>query len=125
MSSPVNQNPPVKCFSGVDVSHKDFTAALLQPGQEQKDKAKDKNKPKLVSATPFAQTAEGFAKFIAKLNATGYAPSEHLIVMEATGAYWIALAVALCQAGFAVSVINPAQAHFLPFLNSNGLKMTK
>jgi transposase len=34
-----------------------------------------------------------------------------LIVMEATGSYWIALATTLHQAGFAVSVINPAQAH--------------
>jgi transposase len=31
--------------------------------------------------------------------------------MEATGSYWIALATTLVQAGFAVSVINPKQAH--------------
>jgi transposase len=31
--------------------------------------------------------------------------------MEATGSYWIALASTLHQAGFAVRVINPAQAH--------------
>jgi len=31
--------------------------------------------------------------------------------MEATGSYWVALATTLAQAGFAVSVINPDQAH--------------
>src|SRR5438034_7728060 len=31
--------------------------------------------------------------------------------MEATGTYWMALATPLVQAGFAVAVINPAQAH--------------
>jgi transposase len=31
--------------------------------------------------------------------------------MEATGSYWILPATTLCQAGFTVSVINPAQAH--------------
>ena len=32
--------------------------------------------------------------------------------MEATGSYWVVLATALVQAGFAVSAINPAQAHY-------------
>jgi transposase len=31
--------------------------------------------------------------------------------MEATGSYWVALATTLYHAGFAVSVINPVQAH--------------
>jgi transposase len=35
-----------------------------------------------------------------------------LVVLEATGTYWIPLAVALHTAGYAVSVINPAQAHY-------------
>jgi transposase len=34
-----------------------------------------------------------------------------LVVMEATGSYWITLATTLTQAGFTVSVVNPAQAH--------------
>ena len=32
-------------------------------------------------------------------------------VLEATGSYWITLATTLAEAGFGVSVINPAQAH--------------
>jgi transposase len=37
--------------------------------------------------------------------------SDTLIVLEATGSYWISLAVALHAAGFGVSVVNPKQAH--------------
>jgi len=38
------------------------------------------------------------------------APAETLVVMEATGIYWLALADALHEQGFVVSVINPLQA---------------
>jgi transposase len=38
-------------------------------------------------------------------------PTEILVVIEATGSYWVALAVSLHEAGFAVAVINPAHAH--------------
>jgi transposase len=34
-----------------------------------------------------------------------------LIVLEATGTYWMRLAVTLAEAKYAVSVINPKQAH--------------
>jgi transposase len=34
-----------------------------------------------------------------------------VVVLEATGTYWVILATTLHQAGFAVAVINPAQAH--------------
>src|SRR5947209_10391201 len=43
--------------------------------------------------------------------ASGVAPQAVLVVLEATGAYWINLAVFLHHAGFSVSVINPMQAH--------------
>jgi transposase len=38
-------------------------------------------------------------------------PGETLIVLEATGSYWVALAVALHEAGHPVAVVNPRQAH--------------
>jgi transposase len=57
------------------------------------------------------QTATGFAKLHHHLTALGYPPQEILVVMEATGSYWISLATTLVAAGFAVSVINPKQAH--------------
>jgi transposase len=37
------------------------------------------------------------------------APQATLVVLEATGSYWIALAVALHQAHYRISVLNPAQ----------------
>jgi transposase len=41
------------------------------------------------------------------------APSQTLVVMEATSTYWLALAWCLHEAGFVVSVVNPAQPkHF-------------
>jgi transposase len=60
---------------------------------------------------PYEQTAHGFERFQKRLQESGVAALETLVVMEATGSYWIALATALYHAGFAVSVINPAQAH--------------
>lgn len=58
-----------------------------------------------------AQTPAGCAALIAQLQATSVAPARTLVVIEATGSYWISLATSLHQAGYAVSVINPAQAH--------------
>ena len=48
---------------------------------------------------------------VKKLQATGQDPSRILVVMEATGSYWISLATRLVHEGFQVSVINPHQAH--------------
>lgn len=64
-------------------------------------------------ATTFDQTPQGFARLQERLRASGShsQPADILVVMEATGSYWIALATTLAQAGFAVSVVNPAQAH--------------
>jgi transposase len=57
------------------------------------------------------QTPDGYASLERKLRTTGTIPAEVLVVMEATGSYWITLATQLVHAGFCVSVINPAQAH--------------
>lgn len=57
------------------------------------------------------QSPRGFAALQRRLRATGHAPDNILVVMEATGSYWLALATALAEAGFAVSVINAGQAH--------------
>ena len=53
----------------------------------------------------------GFAALQRRLAASGVAPAEVLVVMEATGNYWVAFAVALHEAGYRVSVVNPRQAH--------------
>jgi transposase len=43
--------------------------------------------------------------------ASRFRTEQVLVVMEATGTYWMQVAVALHQAGYRVSVINPRQAH--------------
>jgi transposase len=86
-------------FVGVDIAAREFTAASLVAG----------TKPTHASQ-PYTQTAAGFEGFQARLQESGVVPSDILVVMEATGRYWVALANSLYQAGYAVSVINPAQA---------------
>jgi transposase len=46
-----------------------------------------------------------------RLAATGLAPAHVLVVLEATSTYWVRLACALHAADYAVSVVNPKQAH--------------
>jgi len=99
LSSSTDQ--PFECFVGIDIAAKDFTAAILLPNQ----------KPKLEKGS-FEQNVDGFSRFTAVLQTTGYASGRVLVVMEATGPYWVALAVTLTQAGFATSVVNPAQVHY-------------
>jgi transposase len=88
-------------FVGVDIAFREFTAASLVAGA----------KPTRESR-PYAQTGPGFERFHRRLQESGVAPGDILVVMEATGSYWIALATTLYHAGYAVSVINPAQAHY-------------
>jgi transposase len=74
-------------------------AAWMTPGQ--------------APSTPhsFAQTPDGFAAFQTQLATTGIAPATTLVVLEATGSYWVALAVNLYAAGYHVSVQNPQKVH--------------
>lgn len=66
----------------------------------------------------FAQTTDGVATLIDHLQRTGVAPAHTLIVMEATGSYWITLATRLHHAAYVVSVVNAAHAHH--FAKSHG-----
>jgi len=88
-----------RCFVGIDIAAASFTAIWTTDGRTQ---------PKAVT---FSQSASGFAAFQQQLQATRVAPAQTLIVLEATGSYWIALAVTLHEAGYAVAVLNPAQLH--------------
>ena len=86
-------------YVGIDIAADTFTAAWrTQAG-----------KPTL----PFTaeQTPAGFAALQRRLTASRAAPAEALVVMEATGNSWVALAVALHEAGYRVAVVNPRQAH--------------
>src|SRR5919202_940299 len=88
-----------RLFVGVDIAARSFVAVWgTSPDALQR-------------AHPFAQTPEGFAAFQQQLQATGIAPMATLVVMEATGSYWVALAVALHDAGYVVCVVNPAHLY--------------
>jgi transposase len=86
-------------FVGVDIAAMSAKVSWLVPGAAP------------TRAITMEQTPEAFRALEQRLLATGYQARSILVVMEATGSYWISLATALTQAGFAVSVINPAQAH--------------
>src|SRR5918997_467737 len=88
-----------RCFVGVDIAAASFTAIWTTDGTM------------LPKALTFSQSASGFAAFQQQLQATRNTPDQTLIVLEATGSYWIALAVTLHEAGYAVAVLNPAQLH--------------
>jgi transposase len=104
-----NPNQPLNFlgFSGIDVAAKTFTLATLLSASTATPNAKPKVAPK-----PFEQSGTGFSEAKKWLAQAQCSPEQHLVVMEATGSYWIALACALHEAGFAVAVINPAQAHY-------------
>ena len=92
-------NRVYELYVGIDVAADTFTAAWLAPG----------GKP----AAPFTgeQTPTGYAALQRRLQATAAPPAATLAVLEATGNYWVALAVALHEAGYRVAVVNPRQAH--------------
>ena len=63
---------------GIDIAATTFTAAWMPPGG---------------SPTPpvtHPQTPQGFAALQRQLAATGSAPAATLVVLEATGSYWVA-----------------------------------
>ena len=88
-----------RLFVGVDIAA--ATAMAAWQGE----------KGKVSSPVQIAQSPQGHADLLDKLGAQGVPAAETLVVMEATGSYWITLATTLAQWGYAVSVINPSQAH--------------
>lgn len=107
----LNTGTSYQLYVGVDISDATATVAWLKPGSK--------------IARPFTidQTSQGYAAFQQKIEAAGYDSTQVLVVMEATGNYWICLATTLVDAGFVVSVINPAQAHILPKHYLNELRL--
>jgi transposase len=87
-------------FVGIDIAAKTLTAVWQAPDGPA-------SRPLTLEQTP-----SGFARLQARLRASGVAPADTLVVMEATGSYWVNLATTLTQAGFRVSAINAAQAHY-------------
>lgn len=81
---------------GIDVAKSKLDAALLD------ERGKVKNRV-------FANDAKGHAALVAWLRDHAGAAAAVRVCMEATGAYGEALATALVDAGFVVSVVNPAR----------------
>jgi transposase len=91
--------PSYQLYVGSDIAATSFTAAWTTDG------------PPPERARTFAQTPQGFAALQDQLRATGVQPAQTLIVLEATGSYWVALAVTLHESGYVVCMVNPAQVH--------------
>jgi transposase len=91
----MSQSPSDQVFVGVDIAATTFTAVWAD-GQR---------------AVTFAQTTDGFTAFQQHLAVIASAHRAVLILLEATSSYWVGLAVALHERGFAVSVINPKVIH--------------
>jgi transposase len=86
-------------FVGIDIAAATAAVAIIQPGQH--------------SPRPFniAQSRTGFAQLTSRLQQYGVPAQHTLVVMEASGAYWVQLAHYLHSAAYLVSVVNPKQAH--------------
>lgn len=97
--SPSLANPRYQLFVGCDIAAISFATTWTRSGVTREH------------VRTFDQSPDGFAAFQRALATTGVAPQDTLIVLEATGSYWVTLAVTLHQAGYAVSVANPAQVH--------------
>jgi hypothetical protein len=92
------EDPGYRLYVGIDIAADTFTAAWLAGGG--------------TPSTPFSaeQTPSGFAALQRRLRGVA-APEGILVVLEATANYWVALAVALHEAGVRVAVVNPRPAH--------------
>jgi len=88
-----------RLFVGIDIAATSCAVAWMRAGVQP------------TRAITIKQTPAGFAELERQLLAIEPDPNAVLIVMEATGTYWMRLAKNLSEAGFAVSIINPAQAH--------------
>ncbi len=87
-------------YVGVDIGSESSSVAVLYSSQT-----------KGAEAFNIEPTPHDLQALQHRLLSTGCAAERTRVGMEATGNYWIRLAASLHQAGFAVSVINPAQAH--------------
>lgn len=95
----------MNAFVGIDIAAKTFDMVIRTDGKASR-------------VEQFSQCSQGHAKAIAQLKAL----KPVLIVMEATGIYYLDLAVALVQAGLPVTVINPKSFHHFATLKLTSSK---
>jgi len=87
-------------YVGIDISYKTATVAW-QPAPDDNPTVEE-----------IQQTPNAYRKLIQRLSKLA-SPQQIQVVMEATGSYWMAIAYALYDAGFVVSVVNPSDPkHF-------------
>jgi transposase len=88
-----------RLWCGIDVAAKTFTVSWTLE--------------RITYAPPLTlpQTPDGISALQQQLQALAIPPQQTLIVLEATGSYWIRLAVALHAEGYVLSVVNPTQVH--------------
>jgi transposase len=91
---------PYSLFVGVDIAAQSAVVEWLHPDTE------------VGEQMTIEQTRRDFKRLTQRLCQLAV-PEQILVVLEATGNYWMALALHLHQAGLVVSVINPSQGrHF-------------
>jgi transposase len=83
----------VTAYLGIDIAKRKFDVALLRPEEKYRAKA-------------FANTPAGYAGLIAWIQR--HHPGAVHACLEATGTYGEALAAALVDVGYVVSIVNPA-----------------
>jgi transposase len=87
-------------FVGIDIAARSASISLRTADSRPSD------------AWQIDQQPTAYAQLVARLRAHAE-PAQTLVVLEATGNYWLRLALQLHQHGFVVSVINPVQPkHF-------------
>jgi transposase len=90
--------PVYRLWCGIDVAAKSLTISWITDHRTYAP-------PLTLPSTP-----EGITQLHHHLAAMA-PPAETLVVLEATGSYWVRLAVALHAAGFHVRGVNPKQTH--------------
>jgi transposase len=85
-------------FVGIDIAATSFSATWRTPEGSAP-------RPRV-----YEQAGEGPLSLQRHLGASGVTPSRTRVVLEATGVYWVGLALTLHEAGYGVCVVNPAQA---------------
>jgi len=91
--------PIYQLWCGIDVAAKTFTVSWTL------------DRSTYAQPISLPQTPEGITALQQHLSELKLPPQQTLIVLEATGSYWIRLAVALHAAGYVLSVVNPMQVH--------------
>lgn len=89
-----------RLFVGIDISASQLSVACM--GSHRRVEA----------AFSVTYTAAGMETLVERLRSQEAKADPILVVLEATGNYWMSLALHLHRCGLAVSVINPAQGHY-------------